>query len=287
MNSRIFVSLALLISVFMVNGCTLARHVYARLTFDFEISEIDPKIYYEKGSEEVAQEVARQISQAVFRAEKFHDLKLNGQFKIYIFTSMKNYYWYSTNRRGSASAATESLFVSPKLGAKLDRTQAILTHEFSHLLLKQHMGGALRFVRVLPVWFQEGIATLASQGGGASKVSIQDAIHAIQKGNSLLPEDSGCLFCSQGHSKHGLKAHMFYRQSSLFIKYIMEKNPQSFAQFIGDLKTYNFSEGFQKNYSKSVHQMWEEYTTHVKSNPSPDCVKTREASKKKKFFPTE
>lgn len=249
----------------MLSGCALTRHVYAKLTFDFEISETDPKVYYEEGSEGVAHEVTRQISQAVFRAEKFHGFQLKAPFKIYIFASMENYYWYSTNRRGSASAATDSLFVSPKLGDKLERTSAILSHEFSHLLLKQHMGGALRFVRILPVWFQEGIATLASEGGGAGKVSIQEAIRELQKGSSLLPEDSGCLFCSQGHSKHGLKAHMFYRQSSLFIKYIMEQDLQLFEQFIVDLQTYNFAEGFQKNYSKSVHQMWTDFTASVKS----------------------
>src|SRR5262249_59321592 len=66
-----------------------------------------------------------------------------------------------------------------------ERLYPILVHELSHLHLGQRLG---HYTMRIPVWFHEGLASLAAASGGADLVTEEDARRAIATGDYFLPD---------------------------------------------------------------------------------------------------
>ena len=74
------------------------------------------------------------------------------------------------------------------------------------------------------MWFKEGLATYASDGGGAHLVSERQAIGSIKSGNHCIPNESEGFIFRKTPRDFTLKPQMFYRQSMMFITFMVSKD---------------------------------------------------------------
>ncbi|HYA86789.1 MAG TPA: hypothetical protein VEI57_06995, partial [Nitrospirota bacterium] len=144
-------------------------------------------------------------------------------------------------------------------------TKAILTHELSHLQLQQQLG-IYSFNANIPSWFQEGLAVMVSNGGGAEKVSDTEAIKAILEGKHFTPEAKGSFFFKKSGHSYGLEPHMFYRQASLFVSYLKNFSDIKFGLFMLAIEDGgDFGKSFKRIYEIGVDEAWQEFITELKN----------------------
>ena len=124
------------------------------------------------------------------------------------------------------------VFPSPRCAAT-GTTAGVMTHELSHLHLRQTMGS--RYTTNVPGWFQEGLAVYAAHGGGAERVPVDTALEAIFSGMQIDPESRG-RFIPRMAAGHKLSHHMFYRQSSMFTEYLATRWPARFKSLLTELQ---------------------------------------------------
>ena len=127
----------------------------------------------------------------------------------------------------AASCRGICCFLSPNLfGRESARLRAVLTHELSHLHLGQRLG---HYTPWLPIWFHEGLATLAADGGGAEFASDGEAIGAWNEGRQV--DFSRLDVPGKRHraGDFGLSIHEFYRQSWRFVEYLRIRDADAFA----------------------------------------------------------
>ena len=157
-------------------------------------------------------------------------------------------------RTPNLSAATvrdNRVFLGPQLfGREAHRLQSILTHELSHLHLGQQIG---HYTTKVPAWFHEGLATLASNGGGADYATDAQAIAAIRQGKMFAPEMRDTP--SQRHTADfwGLDVYTFYRQSMLFVGYLRDLSMERFQDFLQAVQDQeDFDLAFGNAYNMSL-----------------------------------
>lgn len=135
-------------------------------------------------------------------------------------------------------------------------------HEMSHLHLWQQLG----FYKMskLPMWFKEGLATYVSNGGGGNLVSQKQAIEYIRSGKHFVPNDAGGFIFRKTPSDFGLRPHMFYHQSMLFINYLATIDPPGFQKLLLSVESGEwFSAAFQAAYSKKLEDLWNEFLLEI------------------------
>ncbi len=95
-------------------------------------------------------------------------------------------------------------------------------------------------------------------------MSIEAAKKAFINGKHFKPTEKGGVFIRKTPSSFGLKPHMFYRQSMIFVDYIKTKNPNEFRRFLIELQDgKSFKTSFERNLKKSVEEMWDVFTQHI------------------------
>jgi hypothetical protein len=203
--------------------------------------------------------VADQLDGAISRVEIAHGRSFPGPTEVWLCSSQQSY-----NRRtgdpvgGSArgSVFLNRVVLSPRC-LESKTTIGILTHELSHLHLRQVMGR--RYTTTVPGWFQEGLAVFVAQGAGAEPVSIQAAKEAIRKGTELAPESTG-HWIPRMASAHGLRHHMFYRQSAMFVEHLATTRPGKFRAFLDDIQSgKNFPVAFASRFGDSPQKLWYQF----------------------------
>lgn len=60
-----------------------------------------------------------------------------------------------------------------------------------------------------------------------------------------------------------MKPRVFYMQASLFTKYIWERNPKYFLQFVKKLEAKGFLISFSETYNADVYQIWKEFVNSL------------------------
>lgn len=232
-------------------------------TDGFRTLKQDSRIEYEEGSLKFAREVAPYLDRAINTIET-----KQGKFKnpvvIYVTKSIESFSSFCASKRPSACVIGDRLFVSPKLFMKKERLPGVLTHELSHLQLTQAIG-CLKYQTNLPTWFKEGLAVYMSNGSGAEGVSEQKAYEAILQGKTIQPNGSGALLFRKTASSFGLKTHMFYRQSEMFVRWLHDKNPDKFNKLFTKLHGGDtLDEALLSLYSFHVQQAWQEFLEKLK-----------------------
>jgi len=249
--------LAILILTVQISGCS---NIYSRVTFDFESLAISPQIKYEKGSEELALYVSENLAELISEVEGFQyrRFKAPTEIQIYVFDDKERYSNYSAaSIRTRGSATTNEIYISPIIRERMETFSSILKHELSHIHLRQYVG-TWGYVKNIPGWFHEGLAVEASNGGGAEKVSDDEAIEFIKKGNHFLPKSKGSILGHKTAHDYGLKPHMYYRQSNLFIRFLKEVNVNSFEKcYLSLTEGVSFDEVWIKYYGKDLDKLWE------------------------------
>ena len=249
----------------LLQSCT---SIYARFSYEFSPSKHNNHVFFEPGAEDLASEIATTLKQHIATIEKkqYQAFKAIGELKVFVFADKNRYANYSNSSplaRGSAT--TNEIYISPLINERRHTLAAILLHELSHIHIRQYLG-TWRYWSEVPGWFLEGLAVQVSGGGGAEKVSEQQAIEMIRAGNYFVPNEQSSIW---GHSfahDYDLKPHVYYRQSNLFVRYIQELDPLAFEKSYKALtQGLEFTKVWQKYYQKSIPELWQEYLAGIQS----------------------
>jgi len=256
---------ALLLSAMLgVSGCSATRAVVAHFQSPsgFVPLAADPRVVYEPGAESFAREVAPFLPQAIADVEAGQYRPFARPVVVHVCateTCFTRFTGASAEAKGSVHG-TQGLFLNPTLLRQPERMRAILTHELSHL----HLAGYVR-LWTLPAWFNEGLAAHVSGGGGAEHVSEAEAAKAIAAGIVLEPTDSRSWLINDATGpfrKSGMPeaAHMFYRQSMMFIAYLKQRDPKAFRAMLRDIEDgTGFGQAFSSAYHAAVKAVWADF----------------------------
>jgi hypothetical protein len=162
--------------------------------------------------------------------------------------------------------------LSPKLfGLQRQRLPAILTHELSHAHVQGWIG-ANAYIH-LPNWFKEGLAVMASGGGGAELVSEEEARAAIQRGEQIAVDDAGSLQNLVGirferaptrTSPAWYPVVLAYRQAGVFVSYLRGSDEPAFDRMMNaTLDGRAFAEAVTVGYHDDIGSLWQKF---IKSN---------------------
>jgi hypothetical protein len=147
------------------------------------------------------------------------------------------------------------------------RIPAILTHELSHAHLQGWIGG-IAYIH-LPNWFKEGLAVMASEGGGAELVSEEEARAAIQRGEQIVINDAGSLQnlvdipFERAPAKKApwYPVVLAYRQAGMFVNYLRESDGPAFDRMMNAiLEDRAFAEAVAVGYHADVQSLWHKFT---------------------------
>lgn len=231
----------------------------------------DPRIFVEPGvGEEALARVRSNLDACIQRVERAHGQSFRDRVRVYIASTQESF-----NKRTAASPQgiargavfADRLFLSPR-AFSTSSSVGVLTHELSHLHFRQILGTS--FTTEVPGWFQEGMAVYVADGGGAEPVSREQAIASIRRGASFVPEAVGSTI-PRGAAAHGLSHHMFYRQSELFVAYLSDTYPASFAEFMRELLSgIEFQVAFEKGFGLTVTQAWDAFFAAMRTMEVPE-----------------
>ncbi len=246
-----------------VTGCSWA---HARWTYDFVPFPGNSQILYEPGAQDLAKRVDANLALSMDRVEKnqyapYKDVKA---IKIYVFNDRKRYANFShASVLSRGSSTTDEVYLSEKLRERLDTLPNILTHELSHVHIRQYTG-TFKYIEDIPGWFLEGLAVCVSSGGGAENVTTQQAESALRRTPRFVPEDTGSLLRQKSAHSYGLEPHMYYRQAGNFVAYLKQTDPMGFeAAFNALLNGERFRDVWKKHYGRAISDLWRGYEKHL------------------------
>jgi hypothetical protein len=247
-------------------GCTVVKSSFCSLksTNHFIPLEADSRVLYEPGAEGFAEQLAQSLPQAILQVEAEQYRPFAKPVEIYACASQESY-TNLTGFKAPASLTLKGVFFSPRLVEEERPLPLYLTHELSHLHLEQQMG-KYRFAK-LPAWFKEGLATLVSNGGGAHTVTDQEALEAIASGSHFVPHEDGSIFLRKYASHWGLRHHMFYRQSMVFVAYLKSRDENKYRDLLLSIQSgSSFTDGFDDAYGARVSTIWEQFLAETKQD---------------------
>jgi len=254
----------LFFSVLILQGCTS----YARLTYTFEKTADVNEIFYDIGSEDIAVKISKILPSSISAVKKYQyvGFKNVSAIKVYVFSSKERYARFSSSTpKARGSAITNEVYISPIIRERIQTLKPILTHELSHVHLRQYIG-TWRYWTEVPGWFHEGLAVAVSGGGGAEKVTDEQAIEAIKSGRYFVPREESSLLGHKFAHDYKLKPQMYYRQSYLFVNYLITTRPEAFKNsYLALINGEEFKKIWISYYGKSISQLWESYLKNVRA----------------------
>jgi len=235
-----------------------------RFVRGFSPLEVDARVFYEVGAEDLAKNVASALPAAVVRVEDCQGEPFDKPFRIYVCASHENFTRHIGEPRTSPTrgiAFLRDIWISPRAfsfrGA--DTHRETLAHELSHLHLGQKLGWWHR-TREVPSWFQEGLADWVADTG-AEQVSREEARRAILGGRCIVPEGSGHLPFPKQPRDFGLSWPMFHRQSRMFVEYLRSRDADGFAGFVGAVvRGGGFEAAFNDHFPAGLPDVWRDFT---------------------------
>ncbi|NMM38625.1 MAG: hypothetical protein HHJ09_14200 [Glaciimonas sp.] len=247
---RFYIAVAI-VGVVVLAAC--APFVKLALPFSgFADVHKQPKVHYEQGAEQLADEIATLYPDAISKIEKTHGSQFGKQPEVYICVSEECYkkYAFVPIARGETRSSGGIIMLN---GFKLSRdgtAGAIFTHELSHAYW------FTRGVHCQPRWWEEGLAVYVSGGGGAEKATLSAATQAIRENHVFHPSsESSCSFVNSA-AKYDLDWPMYYRQSGMFVEFLHTSNPSAFNLTLTLLRNKTeLPEAIQKAYDQPVEAL--------------------------------
>ena len=239
-----------------VSGCGLVGSKVARLTTDFNTLSSDSRILYEKGAEVLAEETAKYLPQAMKTVESRQFGAFKEPIKIYAFADTKSFAKFANVPEVVKGASTRNeVYISGQLLRKMGEVQGILTHELSHVQMSQTLG-TVTFNRSLPRWFREGLAIYVADGGGATNATEAETIEQFLQGKYFSPETEGALLNLNLPGPKGLEPKIYYRQSGMFVHFMVRNHPEQFESFLKSLQEgKNFEAQFAECFKCNVNAL--------------------------------
>ena len=247
-------------------GCVLLRSSVAALkaTADFVPMGADQRVFAEPGSEDVAAIAANELTDAIATVERAQYRQFKEPVAVYITKDEESFAAFTGVPKEVRGAVIIKVFLSGGLRKEPDRIKRILIHELSHLHLGQQLG-IYGYNAHLPSWFQEGLAVVVSNGGGAEKTSEADAAGAIVAGKGITPEATGSFFFKKFASSYGLKPTMFYRQSGMFVAWLRRLDEARFRSFLLTIEEgRGFGYSFKEAFGMSLDKAWGQFVEQLK-----------------------
>jgi hypothetical protein len=224
------------------------------------------QVHYEEGAIDRACLVAALLPMAIARVEAVHGRPFAHPVTIGVYRTPEAY----AAANGSGFAGSVGLnflgrvILSPPLfTTKRGCLPSILTHELSHAHIRSWIS-ELTFI-ALPNWFKEGLAVMASNGGGAEEVSVADARDAIRWGDQIAVKSEGSLFDWVAirmarppeipDTSHRIE--MAYRQAGMFVALLHDTNTAAFgAMMQAILDGRPFAEAVETGYHTGLEALW-------------------------------
>jgi hypothetical protein len=254
-SSPASVGVALLIAgTLVLTGC--ARPIQLKYN-------IEDTVWFEAGTGDTAIQIARYLPEATLIVNHSHQQEFKDIPKVYLFASDQGFEratGYQANRVAGVSTPS-GLYLAPQ---NIEQMRRILVHELSHVLLRQWIG-SWRFHQ-LPIWFREGLATWAADGGGAGSVTKAQAVLALRAGDSFTPSlKEGVIF--RNDAPHWNLSHqMFYRQASLFIGFLARQYSARWQQLLIKIhQGASFQDAYNGAFDQGLEDLWLQFLSHIES----------------------
>jgi hypothetical protein len=232
-------------------------------TRDFQPVAGDERVRFEPAAQEMGQAIAAYLDTAVSRVEDALGTPFEKPFSVFACATQSSLNEFIAMPPGAPIRGTVrfgAIFIAPSAfdweGADVHRES--LTHELTHLHLRQRLG-TLAYLREVPPWFHEAIADLVS-GAGGEGISPEDASDAIREGRALLPDSAGSILGGARAGRYGLPGPMLHRQARMFIEFLQGRDPRAFRLFITALQDERtFAGPFRTHFGGSVPDLWAEF----------------------------
>ena len=243
---------------------------------DLPALQSDARVHYESGAETCALSVAALLPPAIQRIEKAQRRPFAREPIIGVYASDKAYAMANGLEDPTIAATSRSgrVILSPRLCdrdfVRLDR---VLTHELSHAHLFGWRFSPLR--RRPPSWFTEGLAVMASAGGGAEDASEAAAVAAISKGYAIVVGNEGLWvdldsipFENDPPPDSPLsRQRLAYRQAAMFVEWLSGRDSRAFNKLLQGVENGGaFGDCFRASYGGSPPQLWRSFVSDLFSN---------------------
>ncbi len=230
----------------------------------------DPRVQFEAGAQAQAEQVAALLPAAIRQVESAHGRAFVAPVTVHVCSSERCFRDHVTRTQVSAATVpVNRVILGPRLfGPERHRLAAVLTHELSHQHLGQQIG---HYTPAVPVWFHEGLATLAANGGGADYATDEEAIAALRAGRVFDPaaRDSATQRHQAEHFQ--LSPFVFYRQAMLFLRQLREASQAAFMAFLGAVQDgEDFAAAFASAYNIDLAEAGARFVQRLRKNAEPD-----------------
>jgi hypothetical protein len=257
-----------------VSGCANLHKTQANADPESKFVKFadDTSVRYEPGAYAYAQLVAWMLPAAIKQIENAHYRPFKQPLTIYICRTDECFSSSVVTKNVSAAVIPDNrLFLSPRLFTKENgRLFRILTHELSHVHLGQQIG---HFSDTVPVWFHEGLAAYASEGGGAEYATDQQVRQAMREGRSFDPVAVDRLSSRKKAEEWELSTYLFYRESMMFMTFLRTYGGNKFRTFLRSVQDKtDFSTAFLNAFEVDLATAGSRFITSQLETVSPPAA---------------
>ncbi|MFA0792660.1 hypothetical protein ACCI51_19165 [Microbulbifer echini] len=263
-----FAMLVLVLSTGCDNFSPLEGH--SPVEDEFSKLAADERILFKPGMEENALLVQKILDDQIKLIEGVHDKPFSKKVTVHICDTRECFNSYTGLKGGILAAVTSNgLFLSSYVISNEDYP-IWLAHELSHLHLFQQV--SIFKATFIPQWYHDGLAAFASKGGGATRVSKEQALASIRSGNHIVAADKGAFFSTRWPLNYPpsedawTQQHMNYRQASLFYEFIHPRGGIKLLRAIEHGE--KFGNAFLSVYGKTPEEMFRQFKAEISPNES-------------------
>jgi hypothetical protein len=238
----------------------------------------DTRVHYEPEARACAEVVAEIAPRAIAQIESAHGRPFAQPPIVGVYASYENYANANAMDDPGIAAVTRggAALLSPTLCSKeRDRLEGVLAHELSHVHLSSWRPlGAPR----PPQWFTEGLAVMASNGGGAEGVSETEAAQAIRDGYRVVLDERRWIdFARLAFEREPprdpkldaltQRQRLAYRQAGMFVGWLRRRDETAFLQLLRALEAGRpFERAFQLAFGESAPSLWLRFVSAFRRN---------------------
>lgn len=246
---------------FIIFGC--GSYKMFKTPAELDPLSTDERVFFEPDAKYKAELISSLLDNQIKKIEETHYGSFKQPIRIYVFSRQNSFSKYAIQAKAGGETYGNKILISPKKENTVNRIPGVVLHELSHFHLFGYLG--LYKSRITPRWFIEGLAVWVSNGVGAEKSSKEDAIAQIIEGNHINPVTRHPLFFGETSHPPGMKTHMFYRQSALFVEYLIRLNENRFRELIqGVERGESFGIVFENAYGSTPKNVWDQFSEELK-----------------------
>jgi len=239
------------------------------------------RVHYEPEARACAEAVAEIAPRAIAQIETAHGRGFAQPPIVGVYASFENYARANAMDDPGIAAVTRAgaALLSPTLcGAERDRLEGVLTHELSHV----HLSGWRPFGAPRPPqWFTEGLAVMASNGGGAEGVNEAAAAQAIRDGYRVVLDGRRWIdFATLGFerepprdpTKNPLtqRQRLAYRQAGMFVGWLRGRDETAFTHLLRALEAGEaFNISLEAAFGEDAQHLWRLFISDLSQQSRP------------------